>query len=440
MLSQLLEDASDTLAVERALAGAVRLAALPLPERAASARPLLKRARKQALDDFQGPFSGHAIRADLGWLALTWGTGELPPPSTAEHQGWDPEGRNPPWPKRRPQILSGLLSARIGEACTLIAAGRVGQLRAEPQFADGTISPAELDDRRARWAAARLPPCRYDLEIARLRAAPANGEALALEPVVTASQVKYRRTPWGEKLPYTDDRPAVLARLATAPKSAAAPYSWRRLTDLEHSRDDRQYAVRHTGVRLDEMVAAWSLLCPHDPELAAAHLLTPLSDGLQPGRTAAVTALRGLAGLPGTFGPVGHLALVTGLSGAAAEGRIAAADAWGQLDRAGRLDPVLAAAAVKLGVNGGALKLIRIAVGLGYAAADPASAVTVTQTCLAATAALLPGRPAGLHLLLELAARSGAGSLAVPPAVAALAAGKGGGKLAGAAWRLTRLG
>lgn len=118
-----MEDASDAIAVERALAGAVRLACLPL-ERAELARPLRKRARKQALDDFSGPFSGQSIRADMSWLTLTWGTGELPPANMMEHQGWDPQGHNTPWQARRPEILSGILSARVGEACTLIAAGR----------------------------------------------------------------------------------------------------------------------------------------------------------------------------------------------------------------------------------------------------------------------------------------------------------------------------
>jgi len=96
LLAQLMEDASHALAVERALAGAVRLSAVPLAERAEVAGPLLKRARKQGLGDFDGPFSGHAIRADMGWLTLTWGTGELPPASYMEYMGWHPEGHDIP--------------------------------------------------------------------------------------------------------------------------------------------------------------------------------------------------------------------------------------------------------------------------------------------------------------------------------------------------------
>ena len=441
LLAQLMEDASDALAVERALAGAVRLAALPLAERAEVARPLLKRARKQGLGDFDGPFSGHAIRADVAWLALTWGTGDLPPASYMEYMGWHPEGYDTPWPSRRPTILSGILSARIGEACTLIAAGRALQLLAEPEFADGTISPVELTARQALWAGAELTPSRYDLEAARLRAAPGADEELKFEPSLTMPTVRFRDLPWGRER-YTEGRDGVYARLARVPASASAPHCWPLLTDLGHGLDDRQLAVGRSGVRLDEMIAAWPLLCPHDPELVAAHLLSPLSDGLGPGRNAAVTAVRGLASLAGAFGKTCHLALVTGLSGASADVRIAAADAWAQVALEGRLDPALAAEAIELGVTGGALKLSRIADGLRQGALDPVPGAGVAQACLTATAALLPAKPAGLHLLLELAAHASttSGPPELPAGVAALARGKGTSKLAEAARRLTRLG
>jgi hypothetical protein len=441
LLAQLMEDASDALAVERALAGAVRLSAVPLAERAEVAGPLLKRARKKGLGDFDGPFSGHAIRADMGWLTLTWGTGELPPVSFMEYMGWHPEGHDIPWQSRRPTILSGILSARIGEACTLIAAGRALQLLAEPEFADGTISPGELAARQALWAAAELTPCRYDLEAARLRAAPGADEELALEPSLTMPTVRFRDLPWGRER-YTEDSDGVYARLARVPKSASAPHCWPLLTDLAHGLDDRQYAVHRAGVRLDEMIAAWHLLCPHDPELTAAHLLSPLSDGLGPGRNAAVTAVRGLATLAGAFGKICHLALVTGLSGASADVRIAAADAWTQVAVEGRLDPALAAEVIELGVTAGALKLSRIADGLGHAAPHPVASAGVAQACLTATAAFLPAKPAGLHLLLELAATAStvSGMPELPAPIAALARSKGTSKLAEAARRLARLG
>lgn len=462
LLARLVEDASDALAAERALAGAVRLAALPAADRATLAAPLLKRARKQAMDDFSGPFSGHAIRADMGWLALTWATGELPPASTAQASGWDlPEGSTP-WQSRPPATLSGILSTRIGEACRLIsgrglradeAAGEgEPRLLAEPEFTDGTISPGELAAREARWAATGRDPQRYDREVAHLRAVPAAGEALASEPLVSLAALVGREMPWGEReMPWgeeaqsSEDPTGVQARLARAPRPESAPGCWALLTRLEHhSVDDRLFAVQHTGIRLDEMVACWPLLCPRDPELVATHLLSPLCGALGKGRNAGTTALRGLAGLGGPFGKIGHLALVTGLAADSADVRIAAGEAWTQIAVAGRLDPALAAEAITFGVTDGALKLSRIADGLGYpTAADPAASC-VARTCVLATAAMLaPGtRPAGLHLLLELAGLASAACGATPelPArVAGLAAGRANSKLAEAARRLRAL-
>jgi hypothetical protein len=235
----------------------------------------------------------------------------------------------------------------------------------------------------------------------------------------------------------------VHARLLRFPESASAPSCWPLLTSFGHSLDDRQHAVHYVGVRLDEMIAAWHLLCPHQPEVLAAHLLSPLSDGLGPGRNAATTALRGLglSGAPGKAGPlgkIGHLALVTGLSGAAAEVRIAAAEAWTRIALSGRLDPALTAEAISLGVSAGALKLSRIAEGLGHAVAEPAAAAGVAQACVSATAALLAARPTGLHLLLEVAAQASAASSVpeLPGSITSLAATKGGSKLAEAARRL----
>jgi hypothetical protein len=265
---------------------------------------------------------------------------------------------------------------------------------------------------------------------------------VALEEFVPLSRVGSRTLlPWEQQERSKDDSPGARARLARVPARAAAPLCWPQLTRLQHPRDDRRYAARHMAVRLDEMVAAWPLICPHHPELIAAHLLSPLSDGLGPGRNAAVTALRGLANLTGEFGKICHLAPATGLSGASAEVRIAAADAWARLAVQGRLNPSLAVDAIEFGVTGGVLKLSRIADGLGHAALDPAAAPGTARTCLLATAALLPAKPAGLHLLVELAAKAGAtsGMPEVPAPVVELASGRDNTKLAEAARRLTRL-
>ena len=451
LLARLMEEATDAIAVERALAGAVRLATLPPRERARLAAPLLARARQQAAGDVAGPFSGYAIRADMGWLALAWATGELPPTTTELSWGW-PEELRTTWQSRRPIILSGILSARVGEACALIAsgeltAGRPVPLLAEPELSDGTISPGELAARTALWAAAGVRPLQYDQEVAHLRTGPDTREELVFEPIVTPPVSRPRG--WGFLDPLLKESTGVHARLPRVPQAASAPSCWALLTgDLTHLRDDRQHAVGYgyAGTGLDEMIATWPLLCPHQPELLAAHLLSPLSDGLGPGRNAAATALRWLGGLgrgaadgrAAHFGTIGHLALVTGLSGHAADVRIAAADAWTRIALRGRLDSALAAEAISLGVSGGALKPSRIADGLRHAAAEPAAAAGVAQACICATAALLTARPAGLHLLLEVAAQASAGRGVpeLPGSITGLAAATGGSKLAEAARRL----
>ena len=91
------------------------------------------------------------------------------------------------------------------------------------------------------------------------------------------------------------------------------------------------------------------LLAPHQPELIAAHLLRPLSDGLEPGRSAATVAVNCLAPARRPFGRVGHFALVTGLASAEPDTRVTAASAWTRVVQDGRLDPVLAADAITLG-------------------------------------------------------------------------------------------
>jgi hypothetical protein len=78
LLTQLREDASDPLAVERVMAGAVRLAALPSAERARLAAPLLARAGKRLREDYDGPFSGYEITSDIAALTLAWGSGWSP--------------------------------------------------------------------------------------------------------------------------------------------------------------------------------------------------------------------------------------------------------------------------------------------------------------------------------------------------------------------------
>ena len=252
---------------------------------------------------------------------------------------------------------------------------------------------------------------------------------------------------------------AVTARLVGGLAKSGASRCWQLLTDRanpalgEHGRYGLT-ARWGLPIQPDEVVAAWPLLCPHQPELVAAHLLRPLSDGLLPARSAATRAVESLAPAGRPFGRIGHLALVTGLASAEPHTRIAAAGVWTRVSQEGRLDPALAASAITLGVTESVFKPNRLADALRYATLDPAAAATIASAAVTAVASLLPARPPGLHLLLEEAARAAATSgvaapsangagpsryASLPPEIADLARSRDRTKLAGAARRLTRL-
>jgi len=472
-----MEDATDAMTVEQALAGAVRFAGIPLDERARLALPVLKRARQLTAGDPFEPFNGYAVRTDVARLALAWGTGVLPP---APERAWRPGEIVAD--RVRPETIAGIISTRIRAACELIIEGRPGPLLAEPEYADGSIGHRTLLERVAHLAVARGVPARADLEVALLRLAPGAGEefwaewASAVGDVGLAQQARRAYEEAFAELefdiaafgPYM---PNVLARACLpsprfweGPLPGAVSRCWGLLTHLPA--DGHEQFFRNMswaeGARLDEVVAAWPLLCPGQPELIAAHLLGPISSGLDSGRPAARVALASIAAPGPHFGPVGHLAMVTGLASVEASTRIAAAEAWARASADRRLDPSLAAAAMVTGVRGLAFKLGRLADGLEHTAKDPVATRNVAAAALATVDALLTvpaapalraipaaaaAKPAGLHALLEVATRAVAvdgGAIDLPDSVAALAAGIARGarprtKLAEAARRLARL-
>lgn len=465
LLIQLMEDASDLLAVERAMAGAVRLAALPARDRSRLAGPLLRRAEKRAREDYDGPFSGREITADMACLALAWGAGR-PVRVDRSGRGWGSADREAVRRTGEAKTMAGILSARVWEACTLVSSGRPVRLLAEPEFERGVTTPGRLLDRLACWPAGPLDarPPRYDLEVALLRLGPGASDefwsAWARMQPTTARAARRAHTdglaplsfepvigkpdPWRPRsVDYGDRYPHVLARITGPSANRAAhveSHSWRLLTALAAPLRDhpRLYAERYLNAHYDPVVAAWPLLCPWQPELAAAHLLRPLSDGLKPGPSPAATAAGCLASPGQALGRIGHLALVTGLASAEPSARIAAAQTWAQASQDGRLDPTLAAGAIITGVTGGALKLNRIANGLQHASPDPLAGYRIIETIFAAAGALIAAKPANLHLLFGLAARIGAatGMPELPTALTGLASQKATSRLVTEARRL----
>jgi hypothetical protein len=233
----------------------------------------------------------------------------------------------------------------------------------------------------------------------------------------------------------------VLAAITGQVPTAPACGCWQLLTRLTDPLRDHEVLAGPSRFDLrhyDAAVAGWPLICPWQPELAAAHLLRPLSDGLIPGLTPAAVAIAGMRHPGHPLGPVGHLALVTGLASAEADTRIAAAQLWTEASADGRLSPDLAADAIVAGVTGNALMLSRIADALERASHTPLAARRVVETVCAS----LEGLPAGLtnmHRLIELAARLGA-TVGVPelPAIVAELAGRRGSRLAATAAQLVQ--
>jgi hypothetical protein len=479
LFTQLMEDASDAVAVERAVAGAVRLASLPLADRARLAGPLLKRA-EQAPD--WSWFTGHAITTHLRQLVRAWGTGKRP--SIGRYHRWQP-GLIPDEVSESGEALTipGILSARVFEACQLIASGRPATLLAEPEFADGSIGHAALLERLADNfpSADDTPPRRHDVGVALLRLAPGVPDAFwadwgkidastAAEAhsayLASTAEIGFETCADGPNLPYIAARlaPVASARQVPAPStgSGSLDHCWRllagpALANWARGVDGRPSSAAVIAKRdcTDEVVAAWPLLAPHQPELIAAHLLRPLSDGLEGDRSAAATAVSSLAQPGHEFGKIGHLALAAAMASAEPETRIAAAVTWTRVARDGRLNPVLASWAIAYGVTSNAFKLNRLAESLNHAAADAVAASSVAHAAMLATADLLPAKPTGLSLLLEQAARAAATGLAsppppvsatgpvappIPPAIMTLAASGARTKLAEAARLLTRIG
>jgi len=282
----------------------------------------MKRAQKVAGVNGMGFFTGGRICSDLSQLVQVWATGNRP---AIRPQYRDPLPDNDPrkHPYKHPDkvsdsrqalMMSAIITSRVFEACALVASGRPVTLLAEPEFADGTISHSALLDRLASTSLY----CWHDIGVALLRLEPGAPDALWAEwgrihastaaqahraYLASTAELDFETFAGGPVSPY------VLASLATPVPAAQVPapstgngpvdHCWRLLvTDLTNQtqthlanrgRADSHWrslgAIRTQLERTDEVVAAWPLLAPHHPELIAAHLLLPLSDGLDAGRS-----------------------------------------------------------------------------------------------------------------------------------------------------------
>ena len=273
--------------------------------------------------------------------------------------------------------MAGIFTARVWEAARVIEAGRGGLLLAEPETGRGAITPGacssgwggECARRARRWPG----PRRHDRDVALLRLAPGAPSSLwELERAgrdLTGRSAGARYSPIGilglrgrgrraSRQPLRRGGAGSCCRPRAGAGGPGCP-SWRLLTGLSRPSATTSSCLRPAAYR---------------------HHSTPRSPAGRSSargsrnwrRAPAQAALRRAAGRQSRprrrhgherpahpLGPVGHLALVTGLASAEADTRVAAAQLWSDACADGRLDPVLAATALVTGVVGQALKLSR---------------------------------------------------------------------------------
>ena len=461
LLATLMEDARDAIAVERALAGAVRLSGLPEHERRRAAGPLLKRAAFIA--DEYSPFSGGQVASDIALITLAWGTGQLPVDDFSRDGYSYFPGKVAVDESGRATFMTGIFSARAWEAARLIESGRGGLLLAEPETERAAISAAGLADRLRQFGGEGMRLAgRHDLGVALMRLAPdapdslwsALSELAGIPPQALAASHRAMAEPLTFEYVNGDPerdrhggRPLterLYARAAGPIPAAPEITCWQLMTRLTDPIGDYHLltASGQFESNYGAEIAGWPLICPWQPEVAAAHLLRPLGDGLYSKSADALTAITAL-NHPGTpLGPVGHLALITGLGSIQADTRIAAAQWWAEACADGRLDPAQAAFALVAGIRAQAFMLSRITSALRHCSHSAIAARRVVEFVCAGADELVAAKAANLGALIELAVQCAAlvGRPELPEAITTLAARKGSSRMVVTARQLVQAG
>jgi hypothetical protein len=419
--TRLVENASDPILIERAIAGAVRTARLPIEQRRRISEPLAKRAREQLPGWPSGLTSGD-VRAMVASVAYTWSTGTR---VTASFEGnyVDFAIRHSPLDEHlQPVTPTGVLAVRCIEAIDLIARGAAIELLAEPTHERGAIDPKAFIDRAQQsfggWFGPSPP--RFDLEVAALRVRPGALDATlgklprSVKDAVTAlvSDV----AAWVEE-EIVSGKPkdrwsnaASVVVLARVPQIGSRSTILKRITDLS---DPVGSYARLSGegeftTGYGSAIKTWPLIAPWLPELTASHLLRPLSRALQPGKhDHGPSAVACLLNPDTSLGKVGHIALAMGCMGAEGDTRTSAGDVFAAAARDGRLQPALMADAWLELARAGAFQAKRLESTLRPISNLPASGLRMAQTLQLALGPLLEARVRDMHTLVRLAGAVG---------------------------------
>ena len=419
--TRLVENAGDPILIERAIAGAVRTARVPVAKRGRLAAPLAKRSREQ-LPGWPSGLTGADPRAMVASVAYAWSTGTPVTPSfdrqyhefALRHSSLDEHFQ--------PVTPTGVLAVRCMEAIDLIAKGATTELLAEPTHERGAIDPNAFLDRARKsyggWLSSGPP--RFDLETAALRIRPGAMDGMLGElPRATrgqmtallrdiASWVEIEIVSGRAKDRYENTgRLVVLAKVAEIGSRSTILKCLTNLADPIGSYS-RLSAEGEFSTGYGWAIKTWPMIVPWLPELAAAHLLRPLSRALHPGKhDQGPSAVSCLLHRDVPLGPVGHLALAMGCMGAEGDTRTAAGDVFAAAVKDGRLQPAAFAEALLELARGGAFQAKRLESTLRSMSSSLAGGLRLAQTLELALGPLVASGVRDMHVLIRLAASAG---------------------------------
>ena len=246
---------------------------------------------------------------------------------------------------------------RIHEIAERLPSGPAPFLLAAPTQADGSIDPAVFVERLDRFQAASVTPWPDDLEQALLRLPDGARAAIAgrvqllagagSDVVVLPVFSDFHTQAFGvDELPdASGHRRISTPRVVPVMKTAAEPGERTLIKVLAQTPDPLEpqaYYWPNWSGRSDTLIGLWPSTAPQHPDLIAAHALPTLfKQADEDTSNTGITLLPLLAESGETAGPVVHLALAYGLTGAGPASRTAAVDALLTLAAFDKLDPPL---------------------------------------------------------------------------------------------------
>jgi hypothetical protein len=419
--TRLIESARDPMLIERAIAGAVRTARVPVEQRGRISAPLAKRAQEQ-LPGWPSGLTGADVRAMVASVAYTWSTGTRVVPSF-ERQYHEFALRHSCLDERfEPVTPTGVLAVRCIEAIDLIAAGAATELLAEPTHDRGAIDASAFIERAQKsyggWLGPKPP--RFDLEAAALRIRPGALDtqlgklpravrdrlSALLSDVATWCEVEVMSGRTQEQWSKAGSL-VVVAKVAEIGSRSTVLKRLTNLTDPINSYS-RLSAEGEFATGYGAAIRTWPLIVPWLPELTAAHLLRPLSRAMQPGKhDHGPSAVGCLVHEDTSLGKVGTVALAVGCMGAEGDTRTAAGDVFAAAAKDGRLRPALMAEAWLDLAQAGAFQAKRLEATLRPVSTAPACGLRLAQTLQLALKPLLAAGVRDMHVLVRLAASLG---------------------------------